>query len=107
MFKNTATVRALTEMQASLTILWQRKRLGLCCVELHYGLFGGQDFLTNRFLRNFEIINKMSSISVPNISNHAVLSCSGPSTQYPQSLYSLKVMLQSTPFIADTVGTLS
>ena len=34
MFKNTATARALKEMQASLTILWLRKRLGLCSVEL-------------------------------------------------------------------------
>ena len=44
MFKNMATARALKEMQASLTILWLRKRLGLCCVELHYGTVWGTWF---------------------------------------------------------------
>ena len=42
MFMKTATARALKEMHASLTILgWLCKRLGLCCIELHYGIGWG------------------------------------------------------------------
>ena len=65
----TATARALKEMHASLTILgWLCKRLGLCCIELHYGIGWGTQIWSS-FLRNFVKANKEALASLrPQIS---------------------------------------